>query len=183
MPDKHAGDWEGKHHVPAATVAGKSKVERNEAVRVRRAADNFRQAAWFGRDADGAKAGRGGTNAGDAGVQVEQRMTAPRMTIRARIARLFDWRFESLFDQILPKVQPLKDEVAASEFLPGFQQVKTEVDGRALEVRRGQQLRKAAPGLVAGQCLGEQREALAMFAELGVRQVIQIGRASCRERV
>ena len=59
----------------------KGEVHVNEAVGVGDAAGALRQVARLGRDEDGAESGRGGTDAGDAGVEVEERMAAPAVAI------------------------------------------------------------------------------------------------------
>ena len=48
-------------------IALEFKVERDETIRMRRAADDLWQFSWQGRNADGAETGRGRSDPSDAG--------------------------------------------------------------------------------------------------------------------
>ena len=172
LPDEDAGDGRRQLDAAAAAIAVEGQIELDETVRVGRGADDLRQLAGQRGNADGAESGRGRADAGNARVQVEEGMTAPGVAIGARIARHLHRRLEPLLDEVLPELHPLDDQIAAAEFPPRLQQIEAEVDRRPLEVRRRQQLLEAAFGLVAGQGVGQQRQALAVLAELGVREVV-----------
>jgi len=66
-------------------------------------------------------------------------------------------------------VDPVEDQIAMPEFLPSFHQIKAEINYRAFEIRGGQQLFKATPGLLARQRVCDEREALPVLTEFGMR--------------
>ena len=119
-PDKNTRDVGRQFNLAATVLIGKLEIQRYEPVRMRNAAHNLRQLAWFQGSADGAESRRCGPHAGDTGFQIKQRVAAPGVTIGTGVAGHFHGCLQTLLDEFLSEVHSIHDQVAAAEFLPGF---------------------------------------------------------------